>query len=431
MQLPLRRALSASVRRGLSTAAAASHPPWAMIDGMSLVNSRAPRAFLELAEPPRASNLLVPLHLINPLPRPEPITENWGDLGGMVRGTSGDGLLLLQFHDEPPAGARRRAAPDGELVVLDTNPDITRFVCNPLSGELVRLPDIDGTKKCPDWHPQGLLTRRVRGHGPPDRFAVAELSVDGAGDGRSFAMRRFFSETGEWDKLVGLPSPLPLPREISIDHEVLPFAGRLWWVDLTWGAVSADPFSDRPELSFVELPKASVCPVRGPGPKEITAQGLYRRMGVSEGRMRYVEVSQKEPFVLSSFALDDDCSGWTLEHQVALSRILADAGKQEGTPRIGVIHPLNASFMSVINGHQSLTVDMDNRKVLQCSPIHEDEIGFPALFSMYSAFLKPCVLPPWLGSSRIPSAGTLSSKASVKSRTLSDILVRVDRDKKN
>ncbi|GJM88849.1 hypothetical protein PR202_ga05421 [Eleusine coracana subsp. coracana] len=312
---------------------ASARPPWAIIEDVRFIDSPAPRAFLEVAEPPSLSNLLVPVHFINPKPR---IGSDRASLGHPRRQDP-----LRERRRPPPTpvredgpatvadAAKARAAPKGELFRIEIDPDITRCVCNPLSGEMFRLPDMDGTKKVRRWHAQGLLTQSDRGDGPPDRFAVAELSVQGEGNERSFVMRRFFLETGEWDKLVGWPSPLPRPRRMDIDHDVLAFAGRLWWLDLTWGAVCADPFSDRPELRFVELPWGSVRPVPGPGPwtKYPPAQGTYRRMGVSEGKLRYVEVSEKEPFILCSFTLDDDYSGWMLEHQVALSRVWADAGK--------------------------------------------------------------------------------------------------------
>lgn len=112
-------------------------------------------------------------------------------------------------------------------------------------------------------------------------------------------------------------------------------------------------------------------------------------MGVNEGRLCYVEVSEKEPFVLSSYALDDDGDGWTLEHQVALSRVFPDAGKQEGTPRIGVIDPLNASVMCVLIGNHSLTIDMDLGKVLGSSMIANG--GDAAAF--LTCFLKPSLHP--------------------------------------
>jgi hypothetical protein len=128
---------------------------------------------------------------------------------------------------------------------IDPDPNITRFLCNPIRGELFYLLDIDNTKRTMSCILICLLTRFALGHGPPDRYVVAALLKDHDGKEPSFIMRRFFSQTGEWDKQVGLPSPLPLERRICIHthHEVLAFAGRLWWVDLSWGAISAYPFS--------------------------------------------------------------------------------------------------------------------------------------------------------------------------------------------
>ncbi|EMS54001.1 hypothetical protein TRIUR3_27623 [Triticum urartu] len=186
--------------------------------------------------------------------------------------------------------------------------------------------------------------------------------------------------------------------------------------------VSADPFSDRPELSFVELPRGSVLPA---GAQEDQALGLgsmlpdadsilcwrkapvrYRRVGVSEGRLRYVEVSREEPFLLSSFALDDEGSGWTLEHRVALSKHLPE-GK---TPQIGLLDPLNANVVYLMVDEQTIiVVDMD-RKEVTGSYLSNVDVSY-----------IPCVLPPWLGSTRIPSAG---KKDPVTNKTLSDVLVR-------
>ncbi|GJN14667.1 hypothetical protein PR202_gb01521 [Eleusine coracana subsp. coracana] len=353
MLLPLRRAVSAAAsvrfRRALSTAAA-SHPPWAMIRH-AFPDSRSPvglRAWNHLVEPPRASYLFVPAHLVDPRPDPNPAGDIVGVLSGLITASSGDGLLILSYLDgrvTAPVAATNRGAPERKVTEFHMDPDITRFVCNPVSGELFRLPDIDGTKHtllfCYDM---SLVTRSAAGHGPPDRYAAAALRN---GDGGTFVMRRFLSQTGEWEKLAGLPSPLPRERKMDIYPEVVAFAGRLWWVDLTWGVISADPFSDRPELRFVELPRGNVRP--GPSEGFIQAQGLFRRLGVSEGRLRYVEMSQKDPHLLSSFALDNDGCCWTLEHRVDLGRLLGSEGGQE-IPRIAVIDPLNASVVYVIIG---------------------------------------------------------------------------------
>jgi hypothetical protein len=216
-------------------------------------------------------------------------------------------------------------------------------------------------------------------------------------------MVRFLSDTGEWDLAQGAPGPCQhrLARRIGISlfHEVLAFAGRLWWVDLTCGAMSADPFSNWTETHFVELPKDSVLPE---APRRAEAKLLfnYRRMGVSDGRLRYVELSQREPFLLSSFALDEEGSGdWTLEHRVALSRVwAADGGAHpwlplqgDTMPHIGVLDPLNANFIHIIVGHHVIAVDMQAGKVTGSSvlPSYMHHLGF---------------IPCMLASTRIPSS---------------------------
>ncbi|KAL6609801.1 hypothetical protein ACP70R_039770 [Stipagrostis hirtigluma subsp. patula] len=410
--LGLSSAASGLRRRGFSTAA--WRPPWAMIHKYVAVNTPEPRVSLSLAEPPCASRLVVPSHLIYKPRDPGPNSDAMSlFFAGFVKTASEDGLLLLTFADfdgtaavvSTRGGVERRA-----VTGVHMNPDVTRYVCNPLSGQLFGLPDIDGTKKTMWFSVIGILTQSEIPHQPPDRYAVAVLSDSEGQDGeqRSFVMRRFLSETGKWEKLVGLQSPLPLGRRMDMDtlHEAVAFAGRLWWVDVSWGALSVDPFSDRPELRFVELPRGSVAqPVEKNRRRELCE---YRRIGVSEGRLRYVEVSQEEPFVLSSFALDDDCCCWTLEHRLSLRRVWPHEDLCEKMPGIGAIDPLNARVMHLTIGKQALSLDMDGN-LLGCTLLAEgDDPKRPF------DFLKPCVLPPWLQSSRIPSAGALSGNKSNK-----------------
>uniref|UniRef100_K4A3G2 DUF1618 domain-containing protein n=1 Tax=Setaria italica TaxID=4555 RepID=K4A3G2_SETIT len=199
------------------------------------------------------------------------------------------GLLVLTYYDFPAT------APVVPGVVMPGGIRGRMLTEVTEESELVRLPDIDGTTKTMWYSDIGILTQSERPDQPPDEYAVAVLSN---GQDRSFVMRRFLSQTGKWDKIVGLPSPLPLarPMDMYIAHEAMAFAGRLWWVDVARGALSVDPFSNRTELRFVELRRGSV-----------TDTWTRRSDGIC------AEVSQEEPFLLSSFTLDDDGSCWTLE----------------------------------------------------------------------------------------------------------------------
>ncbi|XP_044948291.1 uncharacterized protein LOC123397825 isoform X1 [Hordeum vulgare subsp. vulgare] len=406
--------LSARLRRSLSTSsAAATHPPWAIIHDTSEVDrsSSAPGARFRPVDPPGISHIFAPAHLIDPTERPtagsSDVLRYLGGnlvqlLFGSVGAASDDVHLLLSYHD-------LRAEGPCTPWDLAGSPEVQRFVCNPLTGQMLRLPDIAGSRRAFAVHHMGLLTQADGGLGcgPPDRFAVAEFVHNGA------AVVRFLSEEGKWKVVRPIHGNPSLLRPMRMNQETVAFGGRLWWVDLTLGAVSVDPFADRPEIRFVELPSGSVLPAPAPvdetDPSKVGERTQLildvanrRRIGVCEGRLRYAEVSPREPFLLSSYALDDEeGSGWKLEQQVALRQVLADGGYpwQENSgqagPQIAVLDPLNASAIYLKVGEGVLVVDIHNGKVIgAATPVGGEYIS-----------LMPCVLPPWLGSSRIPTAG--------------------------
>ncbi|XP_047047949.1 uncharacterized protein LOC124652945 [Lolium rigidum] len=404
LRLGLSAAISGNLRRFLSTATY-SHPPWVIIEDTTMVDRSLsdPGVCFRAVEPPGVSDITAPAHLISPRERPAPGIFQL--LAGDVRAASGDGHLLLNYHD-------LQAGREVPWTSWEMTEDVEthRFVCNPLSGQMLRLPDIGGSKRILVHNHMGLLTQadggRGHGHGPPDRFAVAELVFNGTG------LQRFLSDEGEWETVVRMPCRSLPPRELLIFQETVALGGRLWWVDLTFGVISVDPFAHRPEVCCIELPSGSVLPARAPIDGDIsTAQetvrfmrelAKYRRVGVSDGRLRYAELTPGGPLLLCSFALDDEASGWTLEHQVELSQVLADGGYQlqhnSPAPQIAVLDPLNASAVHLKVGNHVVVVDVRNGKVIGASPpLPESQAD---CFSCVS-----CVLPPWLGASRIPTTG--------------------------
>ncbi|CAM0873999.1 unnamed protein product [Alopecurus aequalis] len=432
--MSLRRLVGFSAR---SLCTAATPPPgsarrqgswsWYMLGKMATPVGSSPSPYLSAVAPPRLSRLYMPDYLADTTqPDPE------GDLvrlsAGQACSVSQDGLLLLSCQHilvTAPVVARQ-----GGNKVRDVNgigladvrvPNMAHIVFNPHHRNPCRLPAIQGPKKILAGFHLGILTQR----GPPERFAVAEL------DGNANVMLRFLPETGDWDLLKCSPCHLPAQRRFVPTQEVVPFSGHLCWVDVTWGVICADPFSDRPEPRFIELPSGSVLPAdtheqvlrRGRSPMP-DAQGnvwwmkepaMYRRVGLSDNWLRYVEVSEEEPFVLSSFALNDDGSGWTLEHRVALTTLWADGGYpwQGATrPKIGVLDMVKPNVVHLIVGDHMVVVDMQKGEVLEHCP-HQGDIC-----------ILPCRLTSWLAESRIPSAG----KSDVTEKnTLADVLVRSGR----
>ncbi|KAM0869922.1 hypothetical protein ACQ4PT_040358 [Festuca glaucescens] len=426
-------AVSAPLRRSLCTAA--SRPPWAMVYSWAALDaSAAPspgaRVTFDLDAAPYISQISVPAHL----------ADGMDFAAASVRATSSDGLLLLDLAETRHGPRAPPHLPDFvDTAMLHqmaaagaaTELDVTRFVCNPLSGQLFRLPVPDlGVAKTSTAF--GLLTQPDGAHGPPDRFVVAQLSFR-AGDNRA-VVRRFLSETGEWDDQLPMPCFVPsrMPPwqsfQVHTSHDVLAFRGRLWWFDVTWGAISVDPFSNRSDIRFVELPQGSVQSDIDTKDKMLLTK--RRIMGVSEGKLRYIEMcTEKEPFMIRSFALDNEGCCWKLTRESTVTMVLPNKAKPQADhlPWIAAIDPFDANILYFDLGHTVFAMGMAKKKAIQSRSCPDSIKALGMCRS--SAFYLPCVLPTWLQSCYISSAGTISSKKTNRERkTLADILVRADRD---
>ncbi|CAM0955065.1 unnamed protein product [Alopecurus aequalis] len=372
----LAAAVSASLRRSLCTAR--SRPPWAMVstevvlDASAGAPSPGARASFDLNAAPGASQLSVPARFVDPR----------GDAVDFL-----DGLIARR------SGRGRRRPTTGRL-----------FVCNPLSGQLFRLPAPDlhmmHVLKLSSATPLGLLTQSSEGsHGPPDRYVVAQLS-----SGRGAVVRRFLSETGQWDERpLVVPEPFALhgERQLLTDHEVLAFGDRLWWVDVSWGVCSVDPFSDRPEPRFVELPDCSVLhPTYVGGLAGSLILSRYRRMGFSEGKLRFIHLAStpEKTSLIGSFSLDVESCSWTLDHQIEMPE-WAPRRCAPNALRIAAMDPFKASVLYLQDDGEVYAVDMAKARVISKSPLPDKVV---CQMARHSSFVLPCVLPTYLASSYIP-----------------------------
>ncbi|XBJ10975.1 hypothetical protein VPH35_015739 [Triticum aestivum] len=286
-----------------------------------------------------------------------------------IQAASCDGLLLLDF-----AGTLR-------------SPEGTRDYYGPgLFRVPVPVPSMDAERTTT---PFGLLTQSDGSHGGPDRFVVAQLCRR-EWDGQR-VVRRFRSETGEWDEPpLSVPATAPVWRAMP-KHEAVAFGDRLWWVDPYIGVFSVDPFSDQPEHVFGVLPR----PLPNFAIEECPA--LFQLLGVSEGKLRYVKMTTKEPIMFYSFSLDDDRSSWKLTHETRFNIVKPDKSipMECEMPWISAIDPFNANILS----------------------------SFPdSITSPHDGFV-PVMLPTCRESYNMPCAGTLSSKTTNCTRkSLADIL---------
>ncbi|KAK3159587.1 hypothetical protein QOZ80_1BG0048530 [Eleusine coracana subsp. coracana] len=301
---------------------------------------------LALMAPPRVSRLTVSGTSVfpkTPTPRHFPF----------VLAADPSGLLLLSAILPRPAPVKvfvDRGPGNNSFHWSDTEPRY--FVLDAASGgsAALRLPDpaIE-----PVMH-QGYLGIIASPSGG-GRYMVAELQPLVGSDHATLLC--FSSDLGEWvEKEVHYPLPLAVIGTIS--HQ-----GRLWWVDLSWGLITAD----HPVLGFVPLPEGAVLQSR-------------EAWGVTD-KFRYVGVSD-------GFQLGPPTQGPLLRH---LGRpVLRRHGPAKKVPMLALIHPNDPRIVYFTLHDRLFGVDVKARKVIHCETYN---LVVPPSEYMANRFLRAWQLP--------------------------------------
>ncbi|KAM0821238.1 hypothetical protein ACQ4PT_009458 [Festuca glaucescens] len=311
--------------------ASPSAPPpsssWVILGSIPSVSTPADGgdASLALTAPPRVSILTV-----TPRVFPDPPTPHFFP---SILAADPSGLLLLQ--------ANLRCTPTRQVIDQPGQEGVTwkynnsrYFVLDATTGSAFHLPDPD--PPAPGHHPAP---------GPA-----------------------WPCQVGEW---VAKPVHYPLPPRSWAATCVLSHHGRLWWVDLSWGIITCDPFADELVLGFIPFPPDRVLKCREAW--GVTDQ--YRCVGVSDGKLRFVDTymgkRRARPTVSVWTLADPDSTEWTLEHEATFTEIWADQSYKatrlpKNIPTLALVHPKNPDVVYFFLEEHLFGVDVRARKVVEC-----------------------------------------------------------------
>ncbi|XP_047057382.1 uncharacterized protein LOC124663759 [Lolium rigidum] len=337
---------------------AAPSSSWVILGSIPSVSTPADGAdaSVALTAPPRVSILTV-----TPRVFPDPPTPHFFPF---VLAADPSGLLLLQ--------ANLRCAPRREVIdrpgqegVMWKYNNSRYFVLDATTGSAFHLPDPDPQPQLTILH-QALLGLVVS-PGGGGHYMVAELQPFIGTD--TATLLCFSTEVGEW---VAKPVHYPLPPRSWAATCVLSHRGRLWWVDLSWGVLTCDPFADDPVLGFIPFPPDRVLRCREAW--GVTDQ--YRCVGVSDGKLRFVDTyymgkRRARPTVSVWTLADPDSTEWTLEHEATFTEIWADQSYKatrlpKKIPTLALIHPKNPDVVYFFLEEHLFGVDVRARKVVDC-----------------------------------------------------------------
>ncbi|VAH59643.1 unnamed protein product [Triticum turgidum subsp. durum] len=350
---------------------------WAVLGSIPRVAPPADGADVSLAltPPPRVSILTVSPRLF-----PEPVTPKYFPF---VLAADPSGLLLLQATLGRPWTREITDGPHGPGVHWhDSEPRY--FVLDANAGSAFRLPE----PKPVDIMHQALLGL-IASPGGGGHYMVSELRPIMGTD--EATLLSFSSEVGKWVEHY------PLPRRIFAPIGVVSHHGRLWWVDLTWGVITSDPFASDPALRFVPLPPDRVLRSR----EAWGESDMYRCVGVSAGKLRFVDTYYMGRVIggtpnISVWTLPGpDSTEWTLEHEVSFGEIWADesykaTGLPVEIPTLALIHPENPDVVYFFLEKHMFGVDVRARKVVDCKLY---DLVAPPRCAVASRFVRAWRLP--------------------------------------
>ncbi|CAO2168993.1 unnamed protein product [Urochloa humidicola] len=186
---------------------------------------------------------------------------------------------------------------------------------------------------------------------------------------------------------------------------VVAHAGRLWWVDLSYGMLSCDPFSDKPKLLYTPLPSGFV-------PSGATARRVQVDLDKtccvrsSGGKLRFVVIQDGGLGLSSAITMwtltgEGDGSNWLQDYTVPISSLLDDmhlrCEEKVAVPVLAAVDPFDARIVYMWLGTRIVAFNVPGKKLLQWAepfmvPDHDIPKGeFPS-----SRLLHAWVLPPAL-----------------------------------
>ena len=300
---------------------------------------------LELAAPPRPSELLVPPSL--------------GARGSGVLAADPSGILLLSSScGTDPLAATEPAS-------------VSYHLCDTVFKASSHVPVPERPPVDDDTGVAGLVISDN-----DNNIMVAELSIcDNAATLRCFSM-----ETSMWTTHENLRSPPSIKRRQWCSAYALSYRGRLWWVDLLQGLVACDPFADNPELHFVSLPS---CYRRILLAARREGLSKHRCVSLSCEKLRLVvmnrRISDSETRIKLWTLADYEAGKWTLDFDVRIQDIWDHQSYNQITglpmerPVLAFVHPNNAHVVYFFLQQKLFAVDLQTAKVTESENSGRDD----------------------------------------------------------